>query len=78
MEEVSTRWRPLPQLRTVAGAAVLIVHLAGLESFGVPYLTPFAVGTGVHAREHVLLRRPMPRIKDRPAALKPRNRRKQR
>ena len=62
----------------VAGAAVLIVHLAGLESFGVPYLTPFAVGTGVHAREHVLLRRPMPRIKDRPAALKPRNRRKQR
>ncbi len=63
---------------TVMGAAVLIVHLAGIESFGVPYLTPFAVGTGVHSREHVLLRRPMPRIKDRPGALKPRNRRKQR
>ena len=34
--------------------------------------------TGVHAREHVLLRRPMPQVKDRPSALKPRNRRKQR
>ena len=63
---------------TVMGAAVLIVHLAGIESFGVPYLTPFAVGTGRRPREHVLLRRPMPQIKDRPAALKPRNRRKQR
>ena len=62
----------------VIGAAVLIVHLAGLESFGVPYLTPFAVGTGPNPREHVLLRRPMPQIKDRPAAFKPRNRRKQR
>ena len=63
---------------TVIGAAVLVVHLAGLESFGVPYLTPFAVGTGIHAREHVFLRRPMPQIKNRPSALKPRNRRKQR
>ena len=63
---------------TVIGAAVLIVHLAGIESFGVPYLTPFAVGTGHNPREHVLLRRPMPQIKDRPSALKPRNRRKQR
>ena len=62
----------------VVGGAVLIVHLAGLESFGVPYLTPFAVSTGPHTREHVLLRRPMPQIKNRPAALKPRNRRKQR
>lgn len=63
---------------TVVGAAVLIVHLAGIESFGVPYLTPFAVGTGRNPWEHVLLRRPMPQVKDRPAALKPRNRRKQR
>ena len=62
----------------VIGIAVLIVHLAGLESFGVPYLTPFAVSTGPATREHVLLRRPMPQVKDRPAALKPRNRRKQR
>ena len=62
----------------ILGAAALIIHLAGLESFGVPYLTPFAVGTGLHAREHVFLRRPMPEIKLRPSALKPRNRRKQR
>ena len=62
----------------VMGTAVLIIHLAGIESFGVPYLTPFAVGTGPDPRAHVFLRRPMPQIKDRPSALKPRNRRKQR
>ena len=63
---------------TVMGAAALVVHLAGLESFGVPYLTPFAVSAGAQAREHVFLRRPLPQIKQRPAALRPRNRRKQR
>lgn len=62
----------------VIGAAALVVHLAGLESFGVPYLTPFAVSAGKEAREHVFLRRPLPQIKDRPPALHPRNRRKQR
>ena len=62
----------------VMGAAALVVHLAGLESFGVPYLTPFAVSAGAQAREHVFLRRPLPQIKQRPAALRPRNRRKQR
>ncbi len=62
----------------VAGAAALIIHLAGLESFGVPYLTPFAVSAGREAREHVFLRRPLPQVKDRPPALHPRNRRKQR
>ena len=62
----------------VMGAAALVVHLAGLESFGVPYLTPFAVSAGAQAREHVFLRRPLPKIKQRPAALRPRNRRKQR
>ena len=62
----------------VMGAAALVIHLAGLESFGVPYLTPFAVSAGAQAREHVFLRRPLPQIKQRPAALRPRNRRKQR
>ena len=62
----------------VMGAAALIVHLAGLESFGVPYLTPFAVSAGAEAREHVFLRRPLPQIKNRPPALHPLNRRKQR
>lgn len=62
----------------VMGAAALVVHLAGLESFGVPYLTPFAVSAGAQAREHVFLRRPLPQVKDRPPVLHPRNRRKQR
>ena len=62
----------------VLGAAALVVHLAGLESFGVPYLTPFAVSAGAEAREHVFLRRPLPQVKERPPALHPRNRRKQR
>ena len=62
----------------VMGAAALVVHLAGLESFGVPYLTPFAVSAGAEAREHVFLRRPLPQVKERPPALHPRNRRKQR
>ena len=62
----------------IIGAAALVVHLAGLESFGVPYLTPFAVSAGKEAREHVFLRRPLPQIKDRPPALHPLNRRKQR
>ena len=62
----------------VMGAAALVIHLAGLESFGVPYLTPFAVSAGAQAREHAFLRRPLPQVKDRPPALHPRNRRKQR
>ena len=62
----------------VIAAAALVIHLAGLESFGVPYLTPFAVSAGKEAREHVFLRRPLPQIKDRPPALHPLNRRKQR
>ena len=62
----------------VMGGAALVVHLAGIESFGVPYLTPFAVSAGKEAREHVFLRRPLPQVKDRPPALHPLNRRKQR
>ena len=62
----------------VLGAAALVVHLAGLESFGVPYLTPFAVSAGAEAREHVFLRRPLPQVKERPPALHPLDRRKQR
>ena len=62
----------------VMGAAALVVHLAGLESFGVPYLTPFAVSAGAQAREHAFLRRPLPQVKERPPALHPLDRRKQR
>ena len=60
----------------LAGVA-LVFHLAGLESFGVPYLTPFASGAGEKARGGVI-RRPLPSVKLREGYLKPGNRRKQR
>ena len=56
------------------GLALLIDHLAGLESFGAPYLVPFTVG---EAGEKVL-RQPLPSDKLRPSHLKTENRRKQR
>ena len=62
----------------VMGAAALVVHLAGIESFGVSYLTPFAANAGEQVEGHSFLRQPLPRTKLRPAALRPRNRRNQR
>ena len=54
-----------------AGTALLIGHLASLESFGAAYLEPFAQGEPV-------LRQPLPEDKLRPAHLKSENRRRQR
>ncbi|WP_251449413.1 spore germination protein [Vermiculatibacterium agrestimuris] len=54
-----------------AGAALLVGHLAGLESFGVPYLTPFT-------NAEPILRQPLTADKLRPAHLNSENRRKQR
>jgi len=56
------------------GLALLVGHLAGLESFGSPYLIPFAAGAGSGG----VFRQPLPADKLRPAHLKSRNRRKQR
>ena len=61
-----------------AGAAALVFHLAGIESFGVSYLTPFAANAGEQVEGHAVLRRPLKRTKLRPAALRTRNRRNQR
>ncbi len=61
----------------VMGGAVLICHLAGIESFGVAYLTPFAANEGEQVEGRAVLRQPLPRTKLRPAALRPRNRRNQ-
>ena len=61
----------------LAGIA-LVCHLAGLESFGVAYLTPFSANAGEQVEGHAVLRRPISRTKLRPAALHPRNRRNQR
>ena len=58
----------------VLGGLALLWHLAELESFGVPYLLPFASGQ----EDAALLRRPLPHIKLREGYLKVGNRRKQR
>ncbi len=58
-------------------AAVLVFRLARLESFAVPYLTPFASSAGVQYQGHTVLRRPLTRAKGRLAYLRPRNRRNQ-
>ena len=60
-----------------AAAAVLVCHLARLESFGVPYLTPFAADGGDRAMGHGVIRWPLPWVKFREQALHPQNRRRQ-
>lgn len=58
------------------GTALLMGHLAGLESFGTAYLTPFVTENGTEGEE--FLRQPLPSDKFRPAHLHTGNRRKQR
>ena len=60
----------------VRGLGLLTGHLAGLESFGVPYLAPL-VGGGVEGCPAVL-RPPLPRVKRREGAVHTDNRRDQR
>ena len=57
----------------VLGTALLVGHLAGLESFGTAYLAPLAAGGGAQ-----ILRQPLPKDKLRPGYLNAENRRKQR
>ena len=61
----------------VTGTVLLMGHLAGLESFGAAYLTPFAANAGDQVEGHTVLRQPLPADKLRPAHLNPANRRKQ-
>ena len=58
------------------GLGLLTGHLAGLESFGVPYLAPL-VGGGVEGCPAVL-RPPLPWVKWREGAVRTGNRRDQR
>ena len=59
----------------LALTAVLVGRLAQLESFGVPYLAPFAPGQGKDG--YGVLRWPTHRVKFREAILHTRNRRRQ-
>ena len=61
----------------VMGGAALVYHLAGIESFGVAYLAPFAAGGGPSNLGQAILRQPLPRTKLRPHYLHPGNRRNQ-
>lgn len=60
----------------MAGTVLLIYHMASLESFGVPFLTPFAATGGKD--EDGVLRPPLVWVKLRERALKTKNRRNQR
>ena len=57
--------------------AGLVCHLAGVESFGVSYLTPFASNRGGEKEGRAVLRQPLPKTKLRPAVLNTKNRRNQ-
>ena len=65
-------------LGLVLGCAGLLYHLAGLESFGVPYLAPFTTGTQAHRGHPSLFRLPLPWMKWRDGAVNTQNRRNQR
>lgn len=52
------------------GSALLLYHLSSLETFGVPYLSPFAGGNGGHILR-ALLRYPMSRRRAADPELKP-------
>jgi hypothetical protein len=60
------------------GCAALIYHLAGLESFSVPYLAPFTAGTETRQGHPNLIRLPLPWMKWRDGAVHTDNRRNQR
>lgn len=60
-----------------AAASVLVIRLAQLESFGVPYLTPFAASGGERAMGHGVIRWPRPWVKLRETALHTTNERRQ-
>ena len=65
------------ELGLVLGCAALIYHLAGLETFGVPYLAPFTTGTQVRRGHPTIFRLPLPRMKWRDGAVRTQNRRNQ-
>lgn len=60
-----------------AAAAVLVGRLAQLESFGTPYLTPFAAAGGERKRGHGVIRWPLAWVKFRESALRTQNKRRQ-
>jgi spore germination protein len=56
----------------VLGLMILLIHLAGLKSFGIPYLLPFAASGlgGKSDGRDAIIRFPMNKLKDRPVYAK--------
>jgi len=59
-----------------AGAVLLVTHLASLESFGVPYLSPYASPEPKEAWADTILRLPMTMYRRRPAEFASPNKRR--
>ena len=64
-------------LGMILGVVALVIRLAQLESFGTPYLTPFASAAGKQKEGHTVFRTPLRRAKLREAYLNTPNRRNQ-
>jgi len=64
-------------LGMMLGIVFLVIHLAGLETFGIPYLTPFASEVGKRKERRTVIRRPLRWSVLREKYLSPHNRRNQ-
>lgn len=64
-------------LGMMLGVAALVITLAKLESFGIPYLTPFASAAGKQKEGHTIFRQPLRHTKLRESYLNTPNRRNQ-
>ena len=62
---------------SIGGLFAVTALAAVLESFGVPYLTPFAASGSEREKGHGVIRWPTHRVKFRESALKTRNQRRQ-
>lgn len=60
------------------GLILLVYQLGMMESFGVPYLSPFVANEGEEVYPDTLLRFPLYTMKKRPSSIKPINKRRQR
>jgi len=56
---------------------MLIYHLSTIETFGVPYLSPFVSNDGKQIAEDTLIRMPLAFMKKRPVDLKVKNKKRQ-
>lgn len=55
----------------------LLYHINSLETFGVPYLSPFVANEGREMLQDTLIRIPLYKIKKRPSSFKPINKKRQ-